>query len=94
MKRLGHLRLLAAAAALMAEPACAQTKPDWIIPDILASAQAEGGVTVYSSVNESEGLPLWKLFEDATGIKVTFVRASDVAINSRIAIEGRAQQKS
>ena len=94
MKRLGHLRLLAVAAALMAEPACAQTKPDWIIPDILASAQAEGGVTVYSSVNESEGLPLWKLFEDATGIKVTFVRASDVAINSRIAIEGRAQQTS
>jgi iron(III) transport system substrate-binding protein len=84
---------VAAAFCLIAGTGHAQT-PDWIMPDILEAAKAEGGVTVYSSVNESEALPQWKLFEDATGIKVTFVRASDVAINSRIAIEGRAQARS
>ena len=74
-------------------PVFAQTF-DWMIPDKLAAAKAEGSVVVYSSVNEGEALPVWKIFEDATGVKVQFVRGSDVAINSRIAIEGRAAQKS
>ena len=92
------MRLAAVCAGLCASLSTpeAQTLPkaDWMMPDIMAAAQAEGSVTIYSSVNESEALPLWKLFEEATGIKVTFVRASDVQINSRIAIEGRAQQRS
>ena len=29
---------------------------------------------IYSSTNEEEGLPLWKVFEEATGIKVQYVR--------------------
>ena len=89
------LRLLRAALCFTWLPgaAFAQTAP-WITPELLAAAKAEGGVTVYSSVNEAEGLPMWKIFEDATGIKVTFVRASDVALNARIAIEHRAQQRS
>jgi iron(III) transport system substrate-binding protein len=62
------------------------------MPDILPAARAEGGVTVYSSMNEQEGLPLWKLFEDATGIKVSYVRSSDTGLMGRIAIERRAQQ--
>ena len=49
---------------------------------------------VYSSTNEQEGLPLFKLFTDATGIKVEYVRASDAVLMSRMAIEFRADQKS
>ena len=66
----------------------------WVIPELLAPAKAEGGLTVYSSMNEQEGLPLWKLYEAATGIPVSYVRASDTQLLSRIAIEGRARQRS
>ena len=48
---------------------------------------------VYSTTNEQEGLPLWKIFEDATGIKVLYVRASDAQILSRVIIEARAGQR-
>jgi iron(III) transport system substrate-binding protein len=75
-------------------PAVAQNL-SWMLPDLLSAARAEGGsLTVYSSVNEQEGLPLWKLFEEATGIKVDYVRASDTGLMGRIAIERRAQQRS
>jgi iron(III) transport system substrate-binding protein len=67
----------------------------WADPDLVRAARAEAGsVTVYSSVNEQEALPFWKLFEDATGIKVEYVRASDVVLIARIAIEQRARQRS
>ena len=59
-----------------------------------SAARAEGSLTVYSSMNEQEGLPLWKMFEDATGVKVNYVRSSDSIILSRIAIENRARQRS
>jgi iron(III) transport system substrate-binding protein len=68
--------------------------PSWIIPDLLKDAKAEGTLTIYSSMNEQEGLPLWKLFEETTGIKTEYVRASDTALLARIAIERRAGQKS
>jgi iron(III) transport system substrate-binding protein len=68
--------------------------PSWMIPDIATAARAEGSLTVYSSMNEQEGLPLWKMFEDATGVKVNYVRSSDSIILSRIAIENRARQRS
>jgi len=68
--------------------------PAWIIPDLAAGARADGALTVYSSMNEQEGLPLWKIFEDATGVKVNYVRSSDSIILSRIAIENRARQRS
>jgi len=68
-------------------------QPSWIIPDILSAAKAEGEVTVYASMNEEEGLPYWKVFEDATGIKVHFARSSDANIRARIAIEARARQR-
>jgi iron(III) transport system substrate-binding protein len=80
---------------LAAGPAPAQEpSPSWIIPDLAAAARAEGSLTVYSSMNEQEGLPLWKMFEDATGVKVNYVRSSDSIILSRIAIESRARQRS
>ena len=79
--------------ALGLAPAAAQT-PSWIVPDLLQAAKAEGALTVYSSMNEQEGLPLWKKFEEATGIKTEYVRASDNALITRTAIERRAQQRS
>ncbi len=66
--------------------------PSWIDPALLSAAKAEGSLTVYSSTNEEEGLPLWKMFEDATGIKVSYVRASDSVLMGRIAIEFRSGQ--
>src|SRR5262249_50072152 len=43
---------------------------------------------------EQEGLPLFKIFEDATGIKVQYVRAADSVLSSRMMIEFRGNQKS
>jgi iron(III) transport system substrate-binding protein len=84
--------------AAIGMPAHSQVSPpaatsSWIIPDLVGAARAEGSLTVYSSINEQEGLPLWKLFEDATGIKVHYVRSSDSNILARIAIEARARQR-
>ena len=80
--------IAALACAAVAAPALAQNaQPTWIIPELLAAAKSEGELTVYSSTNEQEGLPLWKLFEDATGIKVNYQRAADAALMGRIAIE-------
>jgi iron(III) transport system substrate-binding protein len=96
----GALALVLAAAAPMARaqdaPAnrAANATPSWMIADLAAAARNEGSLTVYSSMNEQEGLPLWKMFEDATGVKVSYVRASDSIILSRIAIESRARQRS
>src|SRR5262245_50368998 len=72
----------------------AGSMPSWTMPDIAAAARSEGSLTVYSSMNEQEGLPLWKMFEDAAGVKVNYVRSSDSIILSRIAIETRARQRS
>src|SRR5438094_10678913 len=75
-------------------PASAQAPRPWLDPALLAAAKAEGTLTVYSSTNEQEGLPLFKIFEDATGIKVQYVRGSDSVLTSRMTIEFRANQKS
>src|SRR5208282_5752043 len=65
----------------------------WIVPGLLQAAKAEGALTVYGSMNEEEALPLWKLFEDATGVKVSYVRSSDTQIMARAAIENRTRQR-
>jgi iron(III) transport system substrate-binding protein len=72
----------------------ASQSPSWLMGDLAAAARAEGALTVYSSMNEQEGLPLWKMFENATGVKVSYVRSSDSVILSRLAIENRARQRS
>src|SRR2546430_2888268 len=78
-----------------APPAAAVTRtPSWLVADLAVAARAEGALTVYSSMNEQEGLPLWKMFEDETGVKVNYVRSSDSVILSRVAIENRARQRS
>jgi iron(III) transport system substrate-binding protein len=74
-------------------PAAAQTQKPWIDPALLAAAKKEGPLVVYSSMNEQEGLPLFKIFTDATGIKVNYVRAADTPLMGRIAIEFRTKQK-
>jgi iron(III) transport system substrate-binding protein len=79
--------------ALGLVPAAAQTQKPWIDPALLAAAQKEGPLVVYSSMNEQEGLPLFKIFTDATGIKVNYVRAADTPLMGRIAIEFRTKQK-
>lgn len=63
----------------------------WLDPALLAAAKAEGSLTVYSSTNEQEGLPLFKLFEDATGIKIEYIRANDATL---LSVEIRANAKS
>ena len=74
--------------------AAAQQARSWLDPTLLEAARREGSVVVYTSTNEREGLPLFKIFEDATGIKVHYVRAGDSMLMSRTAIEFRAGQSS
>ncbi len=84
---------LLVALARAGTPAMAQApEPSWIVPELLSSAKSEGALTVYGSMNEQEALPLWKEFEDATGVRVNYVRSSDTQIMARVAIENRARQ--
>jgi iron(III) transport system substrate-binding protein len=90
---------LASAAAVLSlaaahAPVAAQPQHSWIVPDLLQGAKAEGTLTVYGSMNEQEALPLWKVFQDATGVTVNYVRGSDTQIMARVAIEERARQRS
>jgi iron(III) transport system substrate-binding protein len=74
-------------------PARAQAdEPAWLDAKLLDAAKAEGRLVVYSSINEEEGLPTWQLFEQATGLKVDYIRGSDVQMIARIRIEGRADK--
>ena len=82
------------AAAQMQAAAQPSPKPSWILPDLLPAAKAEGELIVYGSMNEEEALPYWQLFQEASGIKVNYVRSSDANILARIAIEYRARQRS
>jgi len=90
--------LLLAAMPDFARPAAAQSQPasqpSWMVADLLPAAKAEGELIVYGSMNEEEALPFWQLFQDASGIKVNYVRSSDANILARIAIEYRAHQRS
>jgi ABC-type Fe3+ transport system substrate-binding protein len=87
---------VAACAIGLAAPAGAQqtqARP-WLLPELLSAAKAEGNaLTLYASMNEEEAFPFWKVFEDATGITVSFVRMSDSNILARVAIEHRARQR-
>ncbi len=78
------------AISLTSMPQAVAQAPSWADPELLAKGRAEGTLTVYGSMNEQEAQPYWKLFSDATGIKVDYVRSSDTGLLSRIAIESRA----
>jgi iron(III) transport system substrate-binding protein len=91
--RAGLAGLLLSAA--LAAQASAQEAHAWLDPKLLEAAKAEGGeMTIYSDTNEGEGLPLWKLFADATGIKVNYVRGADAPLMARMVLEFRGNQKS
>ena len=81
-------------AAAAAGPARAADAPSWLDPRLVDAAKAEGTLVIYSSVNEEEGLPTWHLFEEATGIKVQYVRGSDTQMVARILIESRGDKPS
>jgi iron(III) transport system substrate-binding protein len=66
----------------------------WIAVDLLAKARGEGAVTIYSSVNQGEALPFWQIFQDATGVKVNYVRGSDGELFGRIGLEARTHKAS
>ena len=80
-------------ALALATTTSAQDRP-WLDDKLLPAAKKEGTLVVYGSMNEEEALPYYRIFEDATGIKVTYVRASDTGIIGRIAVEHRAKQYS
>ena len=85
----------AALAIASATPADAQGPRPWLVPELVTAAKSEGStLTIYASMNEEEALPYWAIFEQATGIKVNFVRMSDSNIRARVAIEHRAGQRS
>ena len=89
--------LLALVAFVPPGGARAQNAPaahPWLDPALLAAAKGEGSLIVYSSTNEQEGLPLFKIFEEATGIRVEYIRNGDSPLMARVAIEFRAGQKS
>jgi len=87
--------LIAALVLTSATPGAAQAPRPWLVPELLAAAKSEGStLTMYASMNEEEALPYWAIFEQATGIKVNFVRMSDSNIRARVAIEHRAGQRS
>lgn len=90
LARIGLAGVTAAAVSAVAGVAMAQDHP-WLDKTLLDAAKKESGtINVYSSTNEREGLPLWKIFTDATGIKVNYVRGSDNQLMARISIEQRA----
>ncbi|HEY4134040.1 MAG TPA: extracellular solute-binding protein [Alphaproteobacteria bacterium] len=93
-----HSRILAAAlvstATLLSVGVAQAQDRSWMDPTLLAAAKKEGKVAFYASINEEEGLPLLKIFEDATGIKVDYVRNSDSGLLSRIMVETRAGKQS
>lgn len=71
-----------------------ETLPSWVMPEILEAARAEGELTIYSSTNEQEALPMLKLFQDVTGVKINFIRGAEAALTSRIMTETRAGKSS
>jgi len=83
----------AAVATILAAGTTAWAQSDdrsWIDPALLSAAKGERSVTVFASVNEEEALPLWAIFEHATGIRVDYVRGSDSQLIARILVENRA----
>ena len=83
MRRSAYIAsVLAGVLASGALPLSAQAQSSrlWLDPALLPSAQAEGSLVVYSSTNEQEGLPLFKIFEDATGIKFNYIRGNDATL--------------
>src|SRR5215211_3862342 len=81
---------LGAIALTIAVLSQAEAEPAWLDAKLLDAAKKEGSLVIYSSVNEEEALPIWRKFEQETGIKVEYVRGSDSQLIARMMIESRA----
>jgi iron(III) transport system substrate-binding protein len=79
-------------AVLQFAPAWA-ADPAWADAKLLEAAKKEGSLVIYSSINEEEGLPIWRKFEQYTGVKVEYVRGSDAQLIGRMMIESRAGRR-
>ena len=86
-----QITALLAASAFVATSAAAQS---WVDPTLLANAKKEGSVTLFSANTEEVVLPQLQQFEAATGLKTEYIRSSDSALLSRIAVEQRAGKQS
>jgi iron(III) transport system substrate-binding protein len=80
-------------AAFWLSPALAADR-DWIDPTLLAAAQQEGSLTLFSANTEDVVLPQIQAFEAATGIKTDYVRGADSTLLARIAVANRAGKQS
>lgn len=90
-RRTAVAALGAGAVGLVLSAGAFAADPSWLDKDLLAKAKKEGGkLVVYGSMNEREALPLWKIFDEVTGLKTVYVRASDVKLMARITVEMRA----
>jgi iron(III) transport system substrate-binding protein len=86
---------LLAGTALLLLPTMANAQDRaWLDQSLLPAAKKEGKVTAYGSMNEEEALPVFKVFQDVTGIPVEYVRNSDTGLMSRITVEQRAGKQS
>jgi iron(III) transport system substrate-binding protein len=92
-RSLRHVRIgVGAVLALWCAQAAAADAPSWLDQKLLEAAKPEGALVIYSAINEQEGLPTWQLFEEATGLKVEYIRGSDAQMVSRILIESRSDK--
>jgi iron(III) transport system substrate-binding protein len=87
-----HACLVATALATASLTPAQAADPPWADPKLLEAAKKEGSLVIYSSINEEEGLPIWRKFEQDTGIKVDYVRGSDAQLIARMMIESRASR--
>ncbi|MEA2904971.1 MAG: iron(III) transport system substrate-binding protein [Alphaproteobacteria bacterium] len=85
-----HLCLFAGAPVALAVVPAQAADPSWFDPKLAEAAKKEATLVIYSSVNEEEGLPIWKKFEEQTGVRIEYVRGSDSQLIARMAIESRA----
>ncbi len=86
--------LLAGTALLLLPTVASAQNRAWLDQSLLPGAKKEGKVTAYGSMNEEEALPVFKVFQDVTGIPVEYVRNSDTGLMSRITVEQRAGKHS
>ena len=93
-KRAGLRASCALLLLLVAAPCARAAEHPWLDPSLLAEAQKEGAVTIFSSINEEEELPLLQIFQAATRIKADYIRGADASLMSRITVEKRAGKES
>ncbi len=92
--RIATVFIAVATLLFVAMPSAGAQERSWLDQKLLPAAKKEGALVVYGSMNEQEALPYYKIFEEATGVKVTYVRSSDTGVVGRIAVESRAKQNS